>query len=72
MTHKSLSPERLKALLADERTRTQALDELGDWVKDTTLIAGATPSTAYIVAWRMVEGIAATWENRAVETRVMR
>lgn len=53
----------LKALLADESTRDQALDRLGEWAKDTCLIAGTKATTAYKVASTFVGGIAEMYDD---------
>lgn len=60
---------RIKELLADERTRPQALDELGMWAKNTCLLFGSEPSTAYAVALQMVSGIGGTYEQTPTERR---
>lgn len=54
---------RIKELLADERTRPQALDELGMWSKNTCLLFGAEATTAYKVASTLVSGISETYED---------
>ena len=56
--------QQIKAALADASTRHQALDELGQWAKDTCLLCGSEASTAYIVAALLVEGIQDSWEPK--------
>lgn len=56
--------KQVETLLADPATRPQALDWIGEWAKDNVLLQGGRPSTAYVVAWLLVEGIAAAREQR--------
>ena len=53
----------IKAMLANESTRAQALDRLGEWAKDTCLMAGSEATTAYKVASTLVSGISETYED---------
>lgn len=55
--------QQIKTDLANDSTRPQALDKIGQWAKDTCLLYGADSSTAYIVAAMLVEGIQNTWEE---------
>lgn len=72
MTTADISVTRIKELIADERTRPQALDELGAWAKTTCLLFGSTPTTAYQIAWMLVEGVAAAHEERKPDFRIVR
>lgn len=56
--------QQIKAALADASKRHQALDELGQWAKDTCLLCGSEAATAYIVAALLVEGIQDSWEPK--------
>lgn len=58
-----ISMTQIKTMLADESTRTQALDRLGEWAKDTCLMAGSEATTAYKVASTLVIGISETYED---------
>jgi len=58
-----ISMTQIKAMLADESTRAQALDRLGEWAKDTCLMAGSEATTAYKVASTFVSGIAEMHED---------
>lgn len=58
-----ISMTQIKAMLADESTRAQALDRLGEWAKDTCLMAGSKATTAYKVASTLVSGISETYED---------
>lgn len=68
----SIPLERLQEMLCDPSTREQALDEIGAWVKETCLLLGTTPSTAYRIAFIFVEGVAATHEQRAPDFYIVR
>jgi hypothetical protein len=63
--------QQLKAELADPGTRQQALNELGQWAKDTCLLFGSEASTAYNVAATLVQGIQDSWEPRG-NSRILR
>lgn len=67
-----MNEELIKTMLKDEATRIQALDMLGEWMKNTCLLLGATPSTAYAVSFILVEGIAASYESRKPDVRIVR
>lgn len=68
----SIPLERLQEMLCNPSTREQVLDEIGNWVKDTCLLFGTTPSMAYQIAFIFVEGVAATHEHRAPDFRIVR
>lgn len=59
--------KQVQTLLADPATRPQALDYIGEWAKNNVLLQGGSPSTAYVIAWLLVEGIAATVEQRKAD-----
>ena len=65
-----MTQQQIKAMLADESTRTQALDVIGQWAKDTCLLHGTTTDTAYKVAWILVNGVEASYEGRKPDRRV--
>lgn len=67
-----MTQQQIKTMLADPSTRSQALDNIGEWAKNNCLMQGASPSTAYVVAWLLVEGISATWEGRKPDYGVSR
>jgi hypothetical protein len=58
-----ISMVQIKAMLADEGTRAQALDRMGEWAKDTCLMAGSEATTAYKVASTLVSGISEVYEG---------
>ena len=62
-----MTQQQIKAMLAEDSTRSQALDELGEWAKSLCLIFSASPSTAYRVAALFVEGIEASYEDRPAD-----
>lgn len=65
-----MTPHQIRTMLENPDKRDQALDQIGEWAKDNCLMQCATPSTSYIVAWVLVEGIAATWDGRKPNYRV--
>ncbi len=67
-----IEQSRLQEDLANVATRERALDEIGQWAKDTCLMFGATPATAYQVAWLLTEGITSSWEERKPDFRIVR
>ena len=50
-------------MLANESTRDQALDEIGEWAKNTCLLLCTEATTAYKVASTLVSGISETYED---------
>lgn len=49
--------EQIKERLADPVRREVALAEIATWVKDTCLMFGCHPGTAYLVAGEFVKGL---------------
>jgi hypothetical protein len=51
-------PQRINARLRNLATRNDALLEIGEWAKNTCVLFGTSPQTAYRIAAYFVEGIA--------------
>ncbi len=67
-----MDKQAILAQLKDEETRVQAIDEIGEWAKNTCLLFGSNPTTAYQVALILVEGISASWEDRKPSYGIVR
>jgi len=52
------------------KERTQELERLGRWVKETCDTFGAALHTGYLVAGAFIQGLAAEWEKRDAEGQV--
>lgn len=49
------------------KERTETLERLGRWVKETCDTFGAEPHTGYMVAGMFVQGLAAEWKKQDAE-----
>lgn len=63
--------ESIREDLKNPIKRRQALIRLGEWVKDTVLLFGGDPFTAFDVAAIFVQGIEKSYERRDIERAAM-
>lgn len=67
-----MNKQKIQEMLADDARRWEALNEIGMWVVDSCLMFGCSTSTAYLLAFVFTEGLAAEWEDRRPDYRIMR